>query len=115
MLSKVAFDFEPEVGIPRAIFKAYQKQEETLEVTFICRDGIQKCSRWILGFSDFFRNKLIDFEQLGIPLVFDYTKYNKVCVKSYLDYLHQTPGLSFSAIRILQLMSFLADEGKAGK
>ena len=115
MFSEIAFDYEPELSIPKAILYADQEQQETLEVTFKCRDGIQKCSRWILGFSDFFREKLVGFDRLGNPMVFDYTKYTKACIKSYLDCLHQISGLSFSAMVTLQVMTFLADEGKIGK
>ena len=47
-----------------------------LEVTFLCKDGQQMCSRRQLGQSDYFWDKAGKMDEFGNALKFDYTKYS---------------------------------------
>ena len=63
-----------------------------LKVTFVCKDGQQKCSTRILGKSDFFWDKAEKMDEFGNALKFDYTKYSFASVKLFLDCIHQIPA-----------------------
>ena len=51
---------------------------------FLCADGQQRASKWILQYSKFFKEKIEGFEAHGNELKFDYTSYAKETIKTFL-------------------------------
>ena len=77
-----------------------------MEVTFLCEDGQQLCSRQTLSQSDFLyikANKMTNFEN---ALEFDYTGYRKAAVKFFLDCLHQIKPTAVDIATILEVVDF---------
>ena len=56
--------------------------------TFLCSNGRQRASKWILQLSKHFANKISGSERLGSELTFDYSDYPCATVKAYLDLIH---------------------------
>ena len=83
-----------------------------LEVTFLCADGQQLSSQWILGHSEFFRDKMAKMSEFGNALRFDYTDYSWASVKLFLDCLHLIPTGSVSIATLAEVVAFCQFEGK---
>ena len=70
------------------------------EVTFLCKEGKQLCSRQVLSSDDFCYFKANNMApNVKDKLEFDYTDFSHVSVKLFLDSLHLiNPGLVNNAI-----------------
>ena len=84
-----------------------------MEVTFLCKDGKQLCSRQVLGSSDFFYFKANSMAaNVKDKLKFDYTNFSHASVKLFLDSLHLiNPGPVDIAI-VVECIDFVHFEGK---
>ena len=83
-----------------------------MEVTFRCKDGQQLCSKWMLGHSQFFSDKIEKMSEFGNPLNFDYTNYTWACVKLFLDSLHLIPSGLVDVATLAECIDFCQFEGK---
>ena len=86
--------------------------KEDLEVTFLCKDGKQLCSRQTLGLSDFLyekANKVSNFEN---KLEFVYTDYRREAVKYFLDCMHMITPNPTDITVILEVLDLAHSEGK---
>ena len=115
-MSKSLTDFEIILLIPEHSLYAelLKEQGDDLEVTFCCDDGNQKCSSWILEFSEFFSKKIVGFKSLNNELIFDYKLFSKETVKLFLDLIHGLAIVNLKRSDVLQLIKFLTFEGKLG-
>ena len=83
-----------------------------MEVTFLCKDGQQKCGRQTLGLSDFLYIKANETGGVKEKIKFDYTDYRWEAVKYFLDCMHQiTPDPTDITI-ILEVLDLAHSEGK---
>ena len=85
-----------------------------MEVTFCCENGQQKCSRWVLEFSDFFNKKAQGCERLNNELKFDYKMFAQETIKVFLDLVHGIAIANLKRWDVLSLIKFLTFEGKTG-
>ena len=85
-----------------------------MEVTFCCENGDQKCSRWILEFSEFFNEKAEGCKSLNNDLTFDYKDFSKETVRLFLDLIHGLAVVNLKRWDVLELIKFLTFEGKTG-
>ena len=85
-----------------------------MEVTFCCKNGDQKCSRWVLEFSEFFNEKVLGCQRLNNELKFDYKNFAKETVNVFLDLIHGIAVVNLKRWQLLDLLKFLTFEGKTG-
>ena len=62
--------------------------QKKLEITFQCKDGVQLCSRQILGQSDYFYLQANARTNFGNPLTFNYPDYSQDTIKFFLDCMY---------------------------
>ena len=84
-----------------------------MEVTFVCKDGQQLCSQWILGYSQYFSEQITGRDRFGNPLKFNFPDHSRACVKLFLDCLHLIPAGPTDIATILECVDFCQFEGKA--
>ena len=88
-----------------------------MDVTFMCKDGVEKkCDSTILaGMSQFFKEKIEGHKRLGNPLIFNYDKYDGKIVKAFLDSVYSIPKPfdQLSPLEKVLLIDFLLFEGKS--
>ena len=90
-------------------FYLLQEQGNTLDVTFECRNGKQKCSQHILRImSDFYNDQLNALVRFENPTVFT-VNFSVECVRAYLDALHGIRAENASIATTLELIKFLKD------
>ena len=84
-----------------------------MEATFVCIDGQQLCSRWMLGHSEFFWEKMAKMDEFGNSLKFDYsTDFSLASVKFFLDCLHLIPAGPVDVATLVEVVAFCQFEGK---
>ena len=81
-------------------------------MVFLCKDGQQLCSLWVLGHSQFYWDKARKMDNFGNPLKFKYTDYSWACVKLFLDCLHLIPAGSVDIATLVECVDFCQFEGK---
>ena len=84
-----------------------------MEVTFLCKDGKQLCSRQVLCSSEFFYFKTKKMAaSVNDKLEFDYTNFSHASVKLYLDSLHLINCDPVDVAVIVECIEFVQFEGK---
>jgi len=100
-----------------SIVRAYQEQQDSLEIEFNCTDGVQRCSQLALeACSDHFSRQFEAKERFGNRLQFNYdkddAKYSKQCVKHFLDALHNIKLEIKNLTDLMELIKFIQYEAK---
>ena len=86
-----------------------QEQGSSLDVTFECLNGKQKCSEHVLRImSDFYSDQLDAIKRFKNPAVFK-VNFSVECIKAYIDALHGIRGENTGVLTILELIKFLKD------
>ena len=62
----------------------YHAKHLSKSCVFLCADGEQRASKWILQYSKFFKEKIEGCEAHDNPLKFDYTSFSKASIKTFL-------------------------------
>ena len=89
------------------------KLQNDLEVTFLCKDGKQLCSRQVLGMSEFFYFKAKNMAaNINDQLEFDYTNFSHASVKLFLDSLHLIKPGPIDVAIVVECIDFIQFEGK---
>jgi len=103
------FGLKKHFPIRQKFFYEYQEQRDTLDVTFECRNGKQKCSQHVLHImSDFYSDQLDAIERFKNQAVFR-VDFSIECVKAYLDALHGIREENGSLVTTMELIKFLKD------
>lgn len=127
--------------LKRDLLHEYQEQLDSLEITFTCKDGVVKCSRQYLSWSQYLYGKgtvlmyyfqcfnkplqinklkstagdMINFLQLvdfKSPLDFDYSMYSKAAIHLVLDALHLINVKEVDLLVLAEALDYLHFEGK---
>ena len=84
----------------------FQQQNPTLEVKFICCDGVRYCSLMVLNLiSDFYAKQLAARQRFKNKLEFTYD-FSVDTITLFLDALH---GVRLVSIRLVDILSLLKE------
>jgi len=113
--SLVTLEISRKYQVPISLERLHQYQyqdQKKLEITFQCKDGVQLCSRQILGQSDYFYLQANARTNFGNPLTFNYPDYSQDTIKFFLDCMYCIKPVPVHITKILEIVDFLQYEGK---